>query len=536
VSKLGGKSRRRFLMQAAAFGFASIGNFAWAAAGQGAGFREGLIESILSNRTLTRFYAENSYAPVWIGSGELPRARLVALLGALETSADHGLPAYGLGALLAELSSAPSQRALGRIEGMLSQVFLDYARDIQTGVLTPSQIDENIARKVPLRDPLETMRNFMGASPATFLRALPPQSPEYNRLMKHKMLMEQVISAGGWAPKVPLRKLKPGDSGAAVIALRDRLTSMGYLHRSASPIYDVAIEQAVRAFQSDHGLAVDGVAGKGTISAMNVSAQRRLASIIVAMERERWINKPLGERHVWVNLADFSAAIVDDGKITFKTRAVVGANVKDRRSPEFSDMMEHMIINPTWNVPRSIAVKEYLPKMQEDPQAVSYLRLIDESGNEITRDGIDFTQFTEEDFPFDLKQPPSQGNALGLVKFMFPNKFNIYLHDTPEKHLFSRASRAFSHGCIRLREPFKFAYELLRPQTSDPVGFFQAKLATHVEQLVPLETPIPVHLVYRTAFTSVRGGIQFRRDIYGRDARIFAALKTAGVAQGGVRS
>jgi len=241
-------------------------------------------------------------------------------------------------------------------------------------------------------------------------------------------------------------------------------------------------------------------------------------------------------RQTWVNLADFTAAVMDDGKVTFKTRSVVGANKSDRRSPEFSDVMEHMVINPTWNVPRSITVKEYLPQMQRNPNAASQLRLYDGNGRQVSRAGIDFTQFTAQNFPFDLKQPPSRRNALGLVKFMFPNKFNIYLHDTPAKNLFGYDNRAFSHGCIRLRDPFEFAYTLLKRQVADPKAFFQAKLATGRESTVPLKTPIPVHLVYRTAFTTAKGQVNFRRDVYGRDGRIFAALQKAGVELRAVQS
>ena len=263
---------------------------------------------------------------------------------------------------------------------------------------------------------------------------------------------------------------------------------------------------------------------------LNTEPQTRLSQIIVAMERERWINMPLGKRHIWVNITDFHARIVDNGKTTFQTRSVVGHRDLDRRTPEFSDVMEHMVINPTWNVPRSIAVKEYLPLMQENPNAAGHLRLVNGRGQTVSREGLDFTQFDESTFPFDLKQPPSRRNALGLVKFMFPNRHNIYLHDTPQKQLFGREARAFSHGCIRLNDPFDFAYELLAVQTRNPESFFQERLATGRETVVPLEKYVPVHLVYRTAVTQPKGKINFRRDLYGRDAKIWKALSNAGVS------
>jgi murein L,D-transpeptidase YcbB/YkuD len=263
---------------------------------------------------------------------------------------------------------------------------------------------------------------------------------------------------------------------------------------------------------------------------LNVSMGTRLQSVIVAMERERWINRPRGQRHVWVNLADFTAAIVDDDRVTFSTRSVVGAVDPDRESPEFSDVMQFMVINPSWYVPRSIVTKEYLPILQSDLNAVSQLDVTDSLGRTVARSEINFNSFTAETFPYSMRQGPSEGNALGLVKFIFPNKYNIYLHDTPSKSLFGREVRAFSHGCIRLNDPFDFAYALLAKQEADPEGFFQSSLRTGAEARVNLDAPVPVHIVYRTAFTNVTGSLQFRRDIYNRDARIWNALSRAGVA------
>jgi murein L,D-transpeptidase YcbB/YkuD len=309
------------------------------------------------------------------------------------------------------------------------------------------------------------------------------------------------------------------------------------MRRSVSQVYDAELERAVSLFQFDNGLEQDGVAGAGTIKEVNKQIEDRLPNLLVAMERERWMNIDRGERHVWVNLTDFTAAIIDHGEVTFKTRSVIGANQSDRRSPEFSDVMEYMEINPYWNVPRSIAVNEYLPRMiAAGGAAAGHLQLVDGRGRVISRGSVNWGAYSTRNFPFDLRQPPSRSNALGLVKFMFPNPQNVYLHDTPAKSLFSREVRAFSHGCIRLNDPFDFAYELLRPQTDDPVGLFHRHLDSGQNIQVYLDTPIPVHLVYRTAFTTAKGRLGFRRDVYGRDARIFDALMNAGVALNALRS
>jgi murein L,D-transpeptidase YcbB/YkuD len=255
------------------------------------------------------------------------------------------------------------------------------------------------------------------------------------------------------------------------------------------------------------------------------------------MERERWINMPggLGERHIKVNLTDYHARIYDNDKLTFETRAVIGSQDSDRQTPEFSDVMEHMEINPSWYVPRSIVVNEYLPMLRRNPYAVSHLEITDRSGRQVNR-GRGFSQYSASSFPFSMRQPPGPKNALGSVKFMFPNRYNIYLHDTPSQHLFSRTVRTFSHGCVRLDDPHEFAHALLAVQEDDPVGFFEARLRTGSTQRVVLEKQVPVHLIYRTAFTDAKGRTQFRDDVYGRDAAIWRALEAAGVSLGGLRS
>ena len=246
--------------------------------------------------------------------------------------------------------------------------------------------------------------------------------------------------------------------------------------------------------------------------------------------------KQHGQSGRWVsNLFPHTARIVDDGRVTFQTRAVIGKNVPDQRTPEFSDEMEYMVVNPSWGVPRSIIVKEYLPLLQRNPNAVSHLQVVDGRGRVVPRGAVNFAAYSARSFPFGLRQPPSDGNALGKVKFMFPNTNNIYLHDTPAKNLFAHEVRAYSHGCIRLGDPFDFAYTLLAAQTDDPKGVFKHELDSDRESNVALDQHVPVHLVYFTAWPTARGTIGYRNDIYGRDAAIFEALTEAGVVLPGVQ-
>lgn len=495
-------------------------------------FMQSVAEAAAKDREIAEFYKANGYKPIWTDNGNRAKSRRTALLKAVQDAGAHGLPIerYSVETLSINPRRVRSERELGRLEVEMSRLFLRYARDVQTGVLNPRRVDNGIVREVPYRSRTSLLKSFASSSPKGFIKKLPPSSTEYARLMKEKMRFEKLIGKGGWGPRVQAKSLKPGQSNQAVVQLRNRLIAMGYLRRTNSSSYDAKMQQAVATFQRDHGLHPDGVAGQGTMSEINVEPTTRLSQIVVAMERERWINMPLGKRHIWVNITDYHARIVDNGKVTFETRSVVGHRDLDRRTPEFSDVMEHMVINPTWNVPRSIAVKEYLPLMQQNPNAAGDLRLVNGRGQTVSRQGLDFTQFDASNFPFDLKQPPSRRNALGLVKFMFPNRHNIYLHDTPQKQLFGREARAFSHGCIRLNDPFDFAYALLKKQVRNPEAYFKERLATGRETVVPLETQVPVHLVYRTAFTQAKGNIQFRRDVYGRDAKIWKALANAGVS------
>ena len=527
-------SRRR-LGAAIVGAFVALSTFSTPAVAQSLEFRQAVAQASAGDPDLVAFYRERDFQGIWSRSSD--RNRRNALLAAFETADDHGLPAdlYDADGLIAQLQAARTPQQQGELEVAISRKFLEYARDVQTGLLTPSRVEAAIHRQVPLRSRLSTLRSFEQSSPAAFLRALPPNAPEYTRLMAEKMRMERIVGEGGWGPTVRGRKYERGNSGAGVVALRNRLIAMGYMERSTTQTYDDSIVAGVQRFQQAHGLAIDGTAGPGTLAELNKSPEQRLQSIIVAMERERWINRPRGERYIWVNITDFTAKIFDNGVETFSTRSVVGARDEDRETPEFSDVMEFMVINPSWYVPRSIITKEYLPQLQQDPTAVRNLLITDRNGRVVDRTTADFSGYTETNFPYSMREPPSQGNALGLVKFMFPNRHNIYLHDTPAKSLFGREVRAYSHGCIRLADPFDFAYTLLAKQVGNPEEVFQAHLRTGRERRVDLEAPVPVHLIYRTAFVPADGRVQFRRDIYGRDARIWNALAREGVVLRAVR-
>jgi murein L,D-transpeptidase YcbB/YkuD len=494
-------------------------------------FRFSLLSALSKHNEIIEFYEENEFKPIWVGGERSARERRSYFFKELENTSKHALPNLRRDAnyLKNQFRQARTATELGLIEALITLNFLDYSSSLQTGILKPASVDKEIVRKVPYRSKGAYLKTFLLVKPREFFNGLPPQSKQYSLLLSEKQRLEKIIAQGGWYSKLPTELLRPGDFGDNVILLRNALIKRGYLKSNTSEVYDGKLRRAVQMFQLRHGLAPDGIAGPATFSEIGKTAEERLASVIVALERERWTNFDLGSRHVVVNLPDFSTKLFEDGALVFETRNVIGTPVDDQRTPEFSDLIEHIITNPTWNVPKSITLKEYLPEMQEDPLAHDYLELVDPDREIVPRSLVDFNEYDEDTFPYDLKQMPSITNALGLVKFMFPNQYSIYLHDTPSKPLFDLEVRAFSHGCIRLQKPFEFAYELLKPQTSDPKMQLQEAMNTGEETVVYLRKPVQIHLIYRTAFVDELGVINYRRDIYGRDAAIYEALIEAGI-------
>ncbi|MEI2686410.1 MAG: L,D-transpeptidase family protein [Cypionkella sp.] len=499
-------------------------------------FMQSVAEAAAVDQVVAEFYRSRNYETLWIGAQDADRRS--ALLTAFDGASLHGLPSarYDAMALRAGFAAAQTEGDLGRLEVAMTEAFLTYAHDMKSGVLTPKEVDSGILREIISPDPATLLAAIAQDDPRAFLRSLPPKSPQYARLMKEKLRLEAEIASGNRALPLSVNKLEPGASGSAVVAMRDRLTELGYLQRSISSTYDRQIVSAVQRFQLDQGLNADGVAGPSTVEALNLTSRDRLKAVEVAMERLRWLgDAPLGDRHIWVNLPEFTAKVVDKGRVTFQTRTVIGKAVADQRSPEFSDEMEYMVVNPSWGVPRSILVKEYLPLLRSNPHAVSHLQVVDNRGRVVPRGAVNFAAYSASNFPFGLRQPPSDGNALGKVKFMFPNPYNIYLHDTPTKSLFANEVRAYSHGCIRLGDPMDLAYTLLARQSDDPRAEFKRDLDTNRETNVTFQQKIPVHLVYFTAWPTEGGAIGYRRDVYGRDGRIYDALIKAGVVLDGVK-
>ena len=338
------------------------------------------------------------------------------------------------------------------------------------------------------------------------LRLFRPQTPRYDRLKAKLAEYRTIAAAGGW-PLIPAGKvMKPGDDNPRVPGLIRMLKITGDLdgtHITADGLYDDALVAAVKRFQLRHGRQDDGVIGPSTLKALQVPIDQRIKQIVLNLERRRWMQDDLGKRYVFVNQADQILKVVDekDGreKTVHTARVVVGKPY--HRTPVFSNTMKFIVINPYWNIPSSIANKEYLPKLRRNPGALARenIRLLSAGGKQVNPLSINWSAIKR--IPYRLRQDTGARNALGRIKFMFPNKFNVYIHDTPSKSLFARASRYFSHGCMRLQYPDQLATVLLKEQGWSTKRI-NNQIASGKRRIVNLKKHIPVHVTYLTSWAN----------------------------------
>ncbi len=480
------------------------------------------------DRSLHDFYVGHGFQPVWLGEDPSAYQRLQVLALALGAAETHGIPPdlirrnafEGLAAAATEGFPA----AVADVE--ITRIYLNYARILSTGLLEPPDVSERIAiRKQRGLDDTGLLAGIVGTDPAAFVAGLVPQDPSYNVLRVALQAMRETVGRGGWGAGVAAGPLKPGQSGDAVIELRNRLIRMGYLARTASPDYDLALMHAVQAFQVEHGIEMTGIADAHTIAAINVSAQERLQQLVSSLERLRWRQVREADRKIVVNIPEFMARVYADGEVLFETNVVVGKTEDDLQTPEFSDYMEYLVINPDWNVPYSIITEEIVPEMIEGVNAWQEIEFLDDNRLPVNRSAIDFTGFPDgEGFPFLARQLPGPTNPLGNVKFMFPNRHNIYLHDSPMRDYFKRQTRTYSHGCVRVMKAHNLARELLVNQGVDYDSLIIATRGTQDQVHVYLRERIPVHITYQTVLANGGGQLTFRNDVYGRDKLVYDSI------------
>ena len=469
---------------------------------------------------------------LWLGSRR-PNEFLARLQGAATDGLDpKDYPSKQL-AGLAAAKSTDDKRSLALVELFFSAAFLEYASDIKVGRFLPRKVDPNFFIEGRTIDQMAVLKRLATAdSLDRFFSAWQPSNPSYAALRTALANYLVLADKGEWG-SVPLGEaLKPGmkDPRVPVIRTRLKLTDGVGPSSADSEIYDEALVEAVKRFQVRLGLESDGVIGASTIVAMNVPLQERIQSIVMAMERLRWMPEDLGQQYVIVNIAGFDLRRINGGNVEEHMAVVVGKPYT--RTPVFSDRIRYIEFNPYWTVPPGIAVNEELPKLRKNPASLS------EQGFEIVRGNqvvdptsIDWSRYGGGNFPFQIRQRPGANNALGQVKLMFPNEHNVYLHDSPARSLFSRNVRAFSHGCIRLARPLDLADQALR--AGGISGWNRDRIdqviALGKNTIVSLQNPLPVHITYMTAW--VDGDfVNFRPDIYGHDAKLLAALDGKSIA------
>lgn len=476
-----------------------------------------------------RFYAQRGFRPAWSSARNAEQLRR-----ALADSYDDGLdPAdYHLPLLekLATQSTAtPTVRA--QYDVLLTEALLRLAYHLSFGKVDPETFDAqwNYGRTLASNNVAQKVEEALAAEDIyQRVEALKPTHRLYVRLKQELSRYRKAAAASGSLPAIPTgQTLKPGMSDARIPMLRARLIASGDLDASAasdSSAYDAPLDAAVRTFQQRMGLESDAVIGAGTIAELNVPVADRIQQLRVNLDRGRVLLQDLPNDFVVVNIAGFTVYFVRGQQIVWHARVQVGKTY--RRTPIFRSAISYLVLNPTWTVPPGIIAKDILPAARRDPSVITRkgLKVLDANGGELNPASIDWSQFRGGNIPYTLRQDPGPKNALGRVKLMFPNPYLVYLHDTPSQELFERTERSFSSGCVRVER----VMELTELVLNDPERWNKDAIARAVEsgqlQNVTLKNKIPVLLAYWTAWVDPQGRMNFRRDIYGQDAKWAQAL------------
>lgn len=475
------------------------------------------------------FYAsDRNYKPLWVRDNG-PKTKAHDILEVFKNAGKMGLnPNNYRIAQIERMMTAKTPRELAELELLLSRAFIDFGRDINRGVVLPS--DASRENSITSKE-LGALNLIDGAENADYIadyvRTIEPQSPEYQRLKGALATYREIAKKGGF-PVIPKgAALKPGMTDKRIPLVREYMLLTGDLPAGANKagdLYDVDLVAAVKWYQARNGLTDDGIIAQTTFDAMNVPVASRVRQIELNLERRRWMDDDLGSYYILVNVADQELKVVKDGKTVHTAKVVVGKPYT--RTPVFSEKMKYVVLNPYWNVPPNIANNEYLPKLRRNPGVLrrENIRVFNASGREVDPYSVNWSAVGR--MPFQLRQDSGGKNALGKVKFMFPNRFNVYLHDTPSKSLFNKDLRVFSHGCMRVQNPLDLAALLLADQGWSRERI-DATIAQGGERIVNLKTQIPVHVTYLTAWVNKDGAVNFRRDPYNRDEQLAETLTGA---------
>ena len=476
-----------------------------------------------------KVYEHTGHRPLWDAS------TAAQALAALRDSELEGLNPSDY--RVAELErSAPAAEAMttaqrARRDVVLTDAVLRYARHLVEGKVNPRMLDEswNYTRRqyrdndVPIR-----LVDAVGRGELTeLLASLTPEMGFYDAMKRALASLRSLNSTQAFFEVPDGRTLRRGDADPAIPLLRRRLAQLAYLPSSAvrSDAFDAALEAAVREFQLDHGIDSDGIVGRQSFAALNMSFSQRIDTVRVNMDRLRWISQDVSDEFIVVNIAGYELYYARGGELKWETPVMVGSI--DSRTPILQSRLQYLEFNPSWNVPRSIVARNLFAEFSADPVAAESRGYRFYAGNDraVAASDIDWSAFSGDDFPYRVVQMPGPHNAMGRVKFMFPNRHAVYLHDTPARQLFSRTQRAFSAGCIRVKNPLELAAVLLADSENWGPRQIEALVASGERQRVGrVQRPVDVMLMYWTVSPGGRNGLQFLPDVYGLDPASLAAL------------
>ena len=465
------------------------------------------------------FYGARHFEPLWLSedaSGAVAWAdNARAIIDAFSRAEYSGLnPADYANPAFDTIPAAGDPAALATLETEFSDAALRFASDLHSGRVDPRKVSALITITPPKLDPTATLMQLASSEdPADFLTDLEPKAREYQSLKT--ILADHLAGRVEQAIAIPDGKmLRPGNSDDRIPLLRQRMKLPAL--DEGELVYDDALVAAVEAFQDSLGLTVDGIVGPATVAALNGGEATSTGDIIANMERWRWMPEDMGAYHVEVNIPEFRLAIVDDGEVTYTTRVVTGT--PNHKTPIFSDEIEMIVVNPYWNVPSSIARNEIGPQLASNPGYIdSHNMELLSGGRVIDASTVDWSNTSVNNFS--IRQRPGASNALGSIKFLFPNQHDVYLHDTPSKSLFARSYRAFSHGCVRVQNPWDFAGALLAKEPKVTLAKLESDRGGG-ERWNSLDKHIPVHLMYFTLRVDEDGTVHSYGDVYGHNAKL----------------
>jgi L,D-transpeptidase YcbB len=470
-----------------------------------------------------RFYETREQALAWTGPANA--ALFQDLVLAVRAASAHGLDPedYHLAALEAVDPNTASRDA----DELATDAYLTLGAHLLAGRLNPVSIEPDWTAASRGRDLAAYLQSALsnGAIHES-LEALAPVQPGYQALREALTRYRAMAENDNWPTVDAGATFRPGDRGPRVAQLRARLAATGDIDATSEDpdLFDETLAGAVRAFQHRAGLDSDGIVGAQTLVQLNTPVNDRVRQIEANLERWRWLPDDMGRRHIRVNIADFSLEAWHNGTVERTHDVIVGQLF--RRTPVFSGNMSYFVLNPWWETPPSLAVRDKLPAFRRDPSAVSRLgfQVIDRSGALVDPDTIDWANTPASGFPYRLRQAPGPLNALGEVKFMFPNSHNVYLHDTPTRGLFAQRQRNFSSGCIRVRDPLELAQWVAMDAEGWSADRLMSVAAGNTETRVSLARHIPVHILYSTVVPDEVSGVRFLNDIYGRDSAVMDAM------------